>query len=46
MYYDKHKQFFNDMNYAYRCMRVLQITDELTSKLTIMLLIQYYYGDS
>ena len=31
MYCDKHKQFFNEMDYVYRCMRALKNTDELIS---------------
>ena len=32
IYFDKHKQFFTEMDYTYRCMRTLKITDDLISK--------------
>ena len=32
MYCDKHKQIFTDMDNAYRCMRILKITDILIFK--------------
>ena len=32
MYCDKHKQTLNEMDTIYRCMRSLNITDELISK--------------
>ena len=33
MYCDKHKAIFNGMDHVYRCMRSLNITDELISKI-------------
>ena len=33
MYYDKHKQYFNEIDHAYRSMRTLKDTDELISKI-------------
>ena len=32
IYCDKHKQFFTEMDNAYRCMRTFKVTDDLNSK--------------